>query len=33
MNFWYIEHYAESFGDDFDTKMNEFKHKMDSFKV
>ena len=26
MNFWYIEHYAESFGDDFDTKMNEFKH-------
>ena len=26
MNFWYIEHYAESFGDDFDDKMNYFKH-------
>ena len=25
MNFWYIEHYAESFGDDFDTKINKFK--------
>ena len=22
MNLWYIEHYAESFGDDFDAKMN-----------
>ena len=26
MNFWYIEHYAASFGDDFDAKMNYFKH-------
>ena len=25
MNFG-IEHYAASFGDDFDTKINEFKH-------
>ena len=22
MNFWYIEHYAASFGDDFDGKLN-----------
>ena len=28
MNFWYIEHYAASFGDDSDAKMNKFKHKM-----
>ena len=26
MNFWYIQHYAASFGDDFDTNMNKFKH-------
>ena len=26
MNFWYIEHYGASFGDDFDAKMNYFKH-------
>ena len=26
MNFWYIEHYAASFGDDFDAKMIYFKH-------
>ena len=26
MNFWYIEHYGASFGDDIDTKMNYFKH-------
>ena len=26
MNFWYIEHYAESFEDDFDAKMNSCKH-------
>ena len=23
MNFWYIEHYGASFGDDFDVKMND----------
>ena len=23
MNFWYIEHYGASFGDDFDAKMND----------
>ena len=28
MNFWYIEHYGASFGDDFDAKMNYLKHKM-----
>ena len=22
MNFWYIDHFAESFGKDFDAKMN-----------
>ena len=26
MNFWYIEHYVASFGDDFDAKMNLCKH-------
>ena len=26
MNFWYIEHYGVSFGDDIDAKMNNFKH-------
>ena len=26
MNFWYIEHYGASFGDDIDAKMNYFKH-------
>ena len=26
MNCWYIEHYAASFGDDFDAKMNSCKH-------
>ena len=26
MNFWYIEHYGASFGDDIDAKMNNFKH-------
>ena len=26
MNFWYIEHYGPSFGDDIDAKMNYFKH-------
>ena len=25
MNFWYIEHYDASFGDDIDAKMNYFK--------
>ena len=24
MNFWYIEHYGESFGDHFDAKMYKF---------
>ena len=33
MNFWYIKHYAASFGDDFDTKMNKFKHQMDTIKL
>ena len=28
MNFWYIEHYGASFGDDIDAKMNYFKHQM-----
>ena len=23
MNFWYIEHYGASFGDDFDARMND----------
>ena len=23
MNFWYIEHYGASFGDDFDDRMND----------
>ena len=23
MNFWYIEHYAASFGDDLDARMND----------
>ena len=27
-NFWYIEHYAASFGDEFDAKMNYFEHIM-----
>ena len=26
MNFWYIEHYGSSFGDDIDAKKNYFKH-------
>ena len=26
MNFWYIEHYGASFGDDFDAVINYFKH-------
>ena len=26
MNFWDIEHYGASFGDDIDVKMNNFKH-------
>ena len=26
MNFWYIEHYGASFGDDIDAKLNYFKH-------
>ena len=26
MNFWYIQHYGASFGDDIDAKMNYFKH-------
>ena len=26
MNFWYIEHYGASFGDDIDAKMNYFNH-------
>ena len=26
MNFWYIEHYGASLGDDIDAKMNNFKH-------
>ena len=26
MNFWYIEHYGESFGDHFDAVMNDLKH-------
>ena len=26
MNFWYIELYGASDGDDFDAKMNYFKH-------
>ena len=26
MNFWYIEHYGASFGDDIDAKKNYFKH-------
>ena len=26
MNFWYIEHYGASLGDDIDAKMNYFKH-------
>ena len=25
MNFWYIDHYGSSFGDDFDAVMNYFK--------
>ena len=33
MNFWYIEHYAASFGDDFDAKMNYFKHVKWLFNV
>ena len=28
MNFWYIEHYGESFGDHFDAVMNDLKHQM-----
>ena len=27
MNFWYIEHYAACFGDDFDAKMYKFNLK------
>ena len=26
INFWYIEHYGECFGDDIDAKINYFKH-------
>ena len=26
MNFWYIEHYGSSIGDDFDAKTNQFKY-------
>ena len=26
MNFWYIEHYGESFGDNSDAVMNDLKH-------
>ena len=26
MNFWYIEHYGASLGDDIDAKMNYLKH-------
>ena len=26
MNFWYVDHYGASFGDDIDAKMNYFKH-------
>ena len=26
MNFWYIEHYGASFGDDIDAIMNYIKH-------
>ena len=26
MNFWYIEHYGESFGDNFNAVMNYLKH-------
>ena len=26
LKFWYIEHYGESFGDNFDAVMNYFKH-------
>ena len=26
MNFWYIEHYSASFGDDIDAKKNYFIH-------
>ena len=25
MNFWYIEHYGTSFGDDIDAKMNYYR--------
>ena len=33
MNFWYIEHYGTSFGDDIDAKMNYFKHIKRLFNV
>ena len=33
MNFWYIEHYGASFGDDIDAKMNYFKHIKCLFNV
>ena len=26
MNFWYIEHYSANLRDDFEVKMNYFKH-------
>ena len=26
MNFWFIEHYSECFGEGIDAKMNYFKH-------
>ena len=33
MNFWFIEHYGASFGDDIDAKMNYFKHVKWLFNV
>ena len=26
MNFWYIQHYGASFGDDIDAKIKDFKY-------
>ena len=31
MNFWYIEHYAASFGDDFDDKIQTYQMVFMSF--
>ena len=33
MNFWYIEHYGTSFGDDCDAVMNYLKHIKWLFKL